>query len=93
MSNLISEAGTLASCAHAQTGSSKVFIKGKGVCRAGIDKVDTGLISDGVTDGASLKVFVESYKVALFGTKIVDHGISPHDKATTSVTQTKVYSG
>jgi len=81
-------AGTLATCGHPQTGSSKVFIDGKGVCRVGTDKAE-GIIS---SPGSS-KVFVEGNKVSLEGDLIVSHGDAPHNAPTTIAGQSKVNCG
>lgn len=77
-----------ASCGHPQSGSSKVFIKGKGVCRVGLDTAE-GLISG----PGSSKVFVENLKVSLNGDSIVDHGSGPHNSPKTVAGQEVVNCG
>lgn len=81
-------ATTNATCGHAQTGSPKVFISGKGVCRVGIDKAE-GLIGG----PGSSKVFVEGSKVSLNGDSIVDHGAGPHNSPKTVAGQEVVNCG
>jgi len=81
-------ATTPATCGHTQTGSIKVFIEGKGVCRVNMDSAG-GLI----TGPGSLKVFVEGYNVSLPGDAIASHGDPPHSSANTLAGQAKVTAG
>ena len=75
----ISVAGELASCGHAQTGSSKVTIQGAGVSRVEIDTAGGLIIGPG-----SQNVFVEGFKVSLKGDAITSHGKTPHSASVTS---------
>lgn len=84
----VSVATTAASCGHPQTGSSKVFIQGKGVSRVDIDA------AGGIINGpGSQNVFVENKKVSLEGDVIASHGDSPHSSATTVAGQSVVKIG
>lgn len=85
----ICDKGTAASCGtHKQTGSSKVFVEGKGVVRVEVDTAGGLIIGPG-----SQNIFVEGSKVSLPGDVITTHGKSPHSAAFTKVTQSKVFAG
>lgn len=86
MGKLISDATTAATCEHSQTGSTKVFVQGKGVCRVGVDTA-----GDKISGPGSDKVFCEGSNVSLEGDNIANHGKKPHDDPKTNVTQDKVY--
>ncbi len=88
MSKPICEATTAATCGHSQTGSSKVTIEGKGICRVETDTAGGLIIGPGSQD-----VFVEGIKVSLVGDAITTHGKSPHSGPTTKAEQSKVYAG
>ena len=81
---------TPATCGHEQTGSTKVFIEGKGVCRVNTDSAG-GLI----TGPGSQKVFVEGDNVSLPGDTIASHTDfePPHTSAKTVAGQEKVTAG
>lgn len=81
-------ATTAATCGHSQTGSSKVTIGGKGICRVQTDTAAGLIIGPGSQD-----VFVEGIKVSLPGDAITTHGKSPHAAATTIAGQSKVIAG
>lgn len=83
---LISDEGTPASCGHPQTGSSKVFVVGKGACRVGVDTAGGVILGPGAP-----KVFVENSVVSLVGDNIAGHGFPPHSNPVTRVTQDKVF--
>jgi hypothetical protein len=76
-----------ASCGDPQTGSSRVFICAKGVCRGGKDTAGAGTISP-----IPSRVFVENCPIALVGNAITSHGDSPHAAAVTATAQTRVFS-
>ena len=88
MSDNICVETTAASCGHAQTGSSRVRISGKGVCRVQTDTAGGLIIGPG-----SQSVFVEGKKVSLPGDAITTHGLSPHAAAVTIAGQSKVGAG
>ena len=88
MGTLISDATTEATCKHPQTGSTKVFVEGKGVCRVAKDTAGYIIIGPG-----SEKVFCEGFNVSLEGDNITSHGDNPHAAPKTKVTQTKVFAG
>jgi len=82
-------ATTPASCkTHAQSGSSRVKIGGKGISRVQTDTAGGLIIGPG-----SQSVFVEGDKVSLPGDAITTHGKSPHAAATTNAGQTRVVAG
>jgi len=81
-------ATTEATCTHQQTGSSRVTIENKGICRVETDTAGGLIIGPG-----SQNVFVEGEKVSLLGDAITTHGKSPHAAATTNAGQTKVTAG
>ena len=81
-------ATTAATCGHSQTGSSKVTIGGKGVCRVETDTAAGLIIGPG-----SQNVFVEGDKVSLPGDAITTHGKSPHSSAQTNAGQSTVTAG
>ncbi len=83
---LISDQGTAATCGHSQTGSSRVFVVGRGACRVGVDTAG-GVI----TGPGAPKVFVEGSVVSLVSDNIQGHGLHPHSGPVTNVSQQKVY--
>ena len=85
---LVSHKNSLASCGHAQTGSSKVFVQGNGISRVEVDSAGGLIIGPG-----SQNVFVEGTKVSLAGDTIASHGKSPHSNARTRATQQRVFVG
>jgi len=88
MGTLISDATTAATCGDIQTGSTKVFVQGNGVCRVGEDTA-----GDKISGPGSEKVFCEGFNVSLKGDAIASHGDNLHAAPTTLVTQTKVFAG
>ena len=72
MSDNICVETTAASCGHAQTGSSRVKIAGKGITRVAQDTAGGLVIGPG-----SQSVFVEGIKVSLPGDIITTHGLPP----------------
>jgi uncharacterized Zn-binding protein involved in type VI secretion len=87
MAKLISDQGTASTCGHPQTGSSKVFIQGKGASRVGIDTAGGSILGPGAS-----RVFIEGYNASLIGDAIAPHApLPPHVAATTLVTQNKVF--
>jgi len=86
MAKLISDQGTASTCGHPQTGSSKVFIQGKGASRVGIDTAGGSILGPGAS-----RVFIEGYNASLVGDAVAAHGEPPHSNPTTLVTQNKVF--
>ena len=86
MVKLISDQGTASTCGHPQTGSSRVFVQGRGASRVGVDTAG-GLI---LGPGAS-RVFIAGSPASLVGDAVTPHGESPHSNSTTLVTQNKVF--
>jgi len=78
-------ATTAATCGHSQTGSSRVFADGRGICRVNTDS-GGGII----TGPGSPKVFVEGDNISLPGDAITPHGNYPHASPTTVAGQEKV---
>ena len=82
----IETAELTATCLHPQTGSKKVFAKGLGVSRVGVDNAGGGII---MGPGSST-VFVEGSQVSLTYDSIAPHpccgapGCSPHCVAKTN---------
>ena len=85
---LASNEGALASCGHAQTGSTIVKVQGFGVCRAGIDTAGGIILGPGNT-----RVTVEGAPISVVGDLIAGHGDSPHSTATTKATQSRLNIG
>jgi len=83
---LISDEGTAATCGDPQTGSSKVFVVGKGACRVNVDTAGGSILGPGAP-----KVFVENSVVSLVADNIAGHGLFPHSSPVTQVTQNKVF--
>ena len=88
MGTLISDATTGATCGHGQTGSTRVFVQGKGVCRVGIDTAG-GLING----PGSPRVRVEGANASLLGDAVAPHGDNAHAGPNTRVTQSRVFAG
>ena len=81
-------ATTDATCGHSQTGSSRVTIENKGICRIETDTAGGLIIGPG-----SQNVFVEGDKVSLPGDAITNHGKDEHSAATTKAGQSTVTAG
>lgn len=79
---------TPATCGHPQTGSSRVTIEGRGVCRVDTDTAGGLIIGPG-----SQNVFVEGDKVSIPGDAITSHGKAPHTGPRTLAGQTRVTVG
>ena len=88
MPDNICVATTAATCGDPQTGSSRVSIEGKGVCRVQTDTAGGLIIGPG-----SQSVFVEGIKVSLPFDAISTHGLSPHAAAMTIAGQSRVVAG
>lgn len=85
---LVANQGAPATCGHPQSGSSKVFVDGKGACRVEVDTAGGLIIGPG-----SQNVFIEGKKASLIGDVISSHGKPPHTVAFTTATQSKVFIG
>ena len=88
MTRLVTHQGTGASCGHAQSGSSKVFVGGFGVSKVAVDSAGGIIVGPG-----SQNVIVENAKISMAGDLISSHGKSPHAAALTQSSQQKVYAG
>jgi|TARA_A100000172_G_scaffold44873_1_gene27652 uncharacterized Zn-binding protein involved in type VI secretion len=85
----IERAGDFASCGtHANTGSSTVFVDGRGVTRAAYDTVAGTTIIGGATT-----VLVEGFPVSIPGDTCGHPSDSPHSNATTANPSTTVLIG
>lgn len=80
--------GDQATCGDANTGSSTVFVNGKGVTRVEVDTAGALILGPG-----SQTVFCEGSKVSLPGDAIVGHGISPHASPVTANPSDNVFAG
>jgi len=85
---LVANQGAPATCGDIQTGSSRVFVGGKGACRVEIDTGGSVIIGPG-----SQNVFVENAKISLMGDVIASHGAPPHSVVFTTASQSKVFVG
>lgn len=80
--------GDKATCGDANTGSSTVFVNGKGVTRVEVDTAGALILGPG-----SQTVFCEGSKVSLPGDAIVGHGIFPHSSPVTASPSDNVFAG
>jgi len=85
---LVTTGTTPASCGHPQTGSTRVFIQGKGVSRVDVDSAGGLIVGPG-----SQNVFIENKKVSFQGDAITGHGESPHGSPRTVAGQEVVNVG
>lgn len=67
----------LATCGHAVTGSTNVFVNSRGASRVGKD-VAGGL----VLGPGEITVLVNGFPISLRGDAVASHGDSPHNSAT-----------
>ena len=80
--------GDAATCGDTNTGSSTVFVNGKGITRIEVDSAGASIIGPG-----SSTVFAEGSKVSLPGDAITGHGVSPHAAPVTANPSTDVFAG
>lgn len=80
--------GDPASCGHPNTGSTTVFVNGRGVTKVVYDVAGSVIIGPG-----SQTVFAEGYKVSLPGDAVAGHGIGPHAAPITSSPSLDVFAG
>ena len=84
----IEREGDAATCGDTNTGSSDVFINGRGVARVGLDSAGGTINGPG-----SPTVFANGANVSLPGDGIAGHGIPPHDAPVTANPSTDVFAG
>lgn len=84
----IERQGDPASCGHTNTGSTTVFVNGKGVTRVVQDTAGSVIIGPG-----SQTVYAEGFKVSLPGDAIAGHGKPPHSAPFTTSPSTNVFAG
>jgi hypothetical protein len=80
--------GDPATCGHPNTGSTTVFVNGRGVTRVGIDVAGGLIVGPG-----NLTVFVEGFPVSMPGDLITTHGLPPHDVPVTANPSVDVFVG
>ena len=84
----IEREGDAATCGDPNTGSSTVFVNGRGVTRVEVDLAGALILGPG-----SQTVFCEGSKVSLPGDAILGHGIFPHSSPVTASPSDNVFAG
>ena len=82
------QGGRANACRHIQSGSSRVFVGGKGASRVAVDSAGGIILGPG-----SQNVFVEKSKLSMVGDVIASHGKAPHSNARTGQDQQRVFVG
>jgi uncharacterized Zn-binding protein involved in type VI secretion len=80
--------GDLATCRHAVTGSTNVFVNGRGASRVGKD------VAGGVVLGpGEPTVLVNGFPISLRGDRVAGHGDPPHSSPTMTGGSNNVFAG
>lgn len=78
----IERQGDSATCGHINSGSSNVFINGRGVTRLFLDSA--GGVINNPSSLNLMTVFVNGNPISILGDGIQSHGLSPHSSPTTA---------
>lgn len=80
--------GDLATCGHENTGSTNVYINGRGATRTEIDTAGGTITGPGVAS-----VLVNGYPISIEGDIVTPHGLFPHNSSKTANPSEDVFAG